>query len=131
MANFISWNCRDLKNKRDELKDLISNHRPICFALQETYLKKQDKVTLRGYSCFRKDFHHSDWETGGVALLISNDYPHTPIILNTNIQAVAVQIHIRQLITVCTIYLPPNYLLQQHNLNDLIMQLPTPFYHSW
>ena len=84
-------------------------------------------MSFRGYSCFRKDFHHTERATGGVALLISNDYPHTPIMLNTNIQAVAVQIHIHQLITVCTIYLPPNYLLQHHNLNDLIMQLPTPF----
>ena len=87
---------------------MISNHQPICFALQETYLKRQDKVSFRGYSCFRKDFHHTERATDGVALLISNDYPHTSIMLNTHIQAVAVQIHIHQLITVCTIYLPPN-----------------------
>ena len=35
--------------------------------------------------------------------------------------------HIRQLITVCTIYLPPNDTLQQQDLNNLIMQLPSPF----
>ena len=65
--------------------------------------------------------------TGGVALLVSNDFPHNHIPLNTNIQAIAVQIHIRQLTTICSIYLPPNDTLRQHDLNSLIMQLPAPF----
>ena len=71
--------------------------------VQVLHLTLQDKVTFRGYSCYRKDFHHTERATGGVALLISNDYPNAPIMLNTNIQAVAVQIHILQLITVYTI----------------------------
>ena len=127
MTNFISWNCRGIKNKRDEIRDLISDHRPICFALQETHLVKHDKITIRGYNNYRKDFHSSERASGGVALLISNDFPHNPVPLNTNIQAIAVQIHIRQVITVCSIYLPPNDTLQQRDLNSLINQLPTPF----
>ena len=97
MTNFISWNCRGFKNKRDEVKDIISDHHPICFVLQETHLKNTDKVTIRGYSTFRKDFHSSDRATDGVARLISNDFPHNPIPLNTNFQAITVQTHIRQL----------------------------------
>ena len=116
MTNFICWNCRGFKNKWDEIRDIISDHRPIFFAFQETHLTKYDKVTFCGCSRFKKDYH-----SGGVTLLISNDFPHIHIPLNTNIQTVAVQIHIRQLITVCTIYLPPNYPLQQHELNNLIM----------
>ena len=127
MTDFICWNCHGLIHKRDEIKDIIFDHRPICFALQETHLKTNDKVTVRGYSNFRKDCSSSARATGGVALLISNDFPHNPIHLNTNIQAIAVQIHIRQLITVCSIYLPPNDTLRQHDLNSLIMQLPSPF----
>ena len=127
MANFLSWNCRGFKNKRDEIRDIISDHPPICFAFQETFLWKEDKVTIRGYNSFRKDIDHTGRATGGVVLLVSNDFPHNPIPLNTNIQAVAIRIHIRQLITVCTIYLPPNDNIQQHDLNNLISQLPTPF----
>ena len=127
MTNFICWNCRGFNNKRDEIRDIISDHRSICFVFQETHLTKNDKVTFRGYTTFGKDYHSSERATGGVALLVSNDFPHNPIPLNTHIQAVAVQIHIRQLITVCTLYLPPDYSLQQHDLNSLIMQLPTPF----
>ena len=127
MTNFISWNCRGCINKWDEIPDLISDHRPICFALQETHLKETDKVKIRGYSTFRKDSHSSTRASGGVALLVSNDFPHDPILLNTNIQAIAVQIHIRQLITICTIYLPPNDALCKSELNNITMQLPTPF----
>ena len=39
MTNPLSWNCRGFMNKRDEIRDLISDHRPMCFALQETHLK--------------------------------------------------------------------------------------------
>ena len=81
MTNFIVWNCRGFKNKRDEIKNIISDHRPVCIALQETYLKQNDKIMIRGFKCFRRDFHHVPKSTGGLALLISNDFPCTPIAL--------------------------------------------------
>ena len=68
MIKFISWNCRGFKNKRDDIKDIIADHHPLCFAFQETHLKRIDKVTICGYSSFRKDYHHSERATGGVAL---------------------------------------------------------------
>ncbi|GBM35036.1 hypothetical protein AVEN_240388-1 [Araneus ventricosus] len=42
-------------------------------------------------------------------------------------QAVAVPVHVRTLVTVCCIYLPPNDTISQNDLNTLIDQLPTPF----
>ena len=84
-------------------------------------------VSICGYSTFRNYFHSSERATGGIALLISNDFPQKPIPLNTNIQAIAIQIHILQLITVCSVYLPPNVTLRQHDLNNLVNKLPTPF----
>ena len=127
MTNFISWNCRGFKNKRDEIKDIILDYKPICFAFQETYLKLTDSVTIRDYKCFRKDFHHAVKATGGVSLLISNKFPCTPVSLKTNIQAIAAQIHVHQLITTCTIYIPPNDTIHQQDLDNIISQLPTPF----
>ena len=117
MANFLSWNCYGFKNKRDEIRDIISDYQPTCFAFQETFLRNEDKVIVRDYNSFKKDFNHTGRATGGVALLVSNDFPHSPIPLNTNLQAITIRVHIHQLITVCTIYLPPNDNLQQHDLN--------------
>ena len=68
---------------------------------------------------FRNGFHSSGRGIGGVALPISNKFPQNHIPLKTNIQAIAVQIHIRQLITVCSIYLPPNDTLHQHALKSI------------
>ena len=62
-----------------------------------------------------------------IFIILNVHFSHTPVLLNANIQVLAIQIYIHQLITVCTIYLPPNYFLQQRDLNNLIMQLPTTF----
>ena len=80
MANLLSWNIRGFMNKRDEIRDLISDHRPICFALQETHLKNTDKVIIRGYSSFRRDFLFSLTEQRAVLLFL---FPMTfPLILS-------------------------------------------------
>ena len=86
MTNFICWNCRGFKDKQDDIKHMISNHRPACFALQETYLKKektrsQFMVTI----VLERIFIFLSGPLGGVALLTSNNFPHIQIPLNTNI----------------------------------------------
>ena len=123
MTNFFSWNYLGFTNKWDDIKDIIFDHHPICFAFQEAYLKCNDKVPMRGYNCFSKDVQHTVRATNGVAFLISKNFPHTPFSVNTSIQAIAIQIHIKQLITVCTVYLPPNEKLKKSDLNNLIVQL--------
>ncbi|GFT03523.1 probable RNA-directed DNA polymerase from transposon X-element [Trichonephila clavipes] len=41
--------------------------------------------------------------------------------------AVAVRIHVHSLVTVCCVYLPPNDVVPQVDLNHLVSQLPAPF----
>ncbi|GFX80396.1 putative RNA-directed DNA polymerase from transposon X-element [Trichonephila clavipes] len=47
--------------------------------------------------------------------------------LHTSLQAVAVRIQSTSLITVCCFYLPPNTVIHQHDLNNLVDHLPAPF----
>ncbi|GFT81043.1 hypothetical protein TNCV_1935791 [Trichonephila clavipes] len=54
-------------------------------------------------------------------------YPSTVVTLHTSLQAEAVWIHIPSLVTDCCIYLPPNDVIPQVNLNPLVNQLPAPF----
>ena len=68
MTGFISWNCQNMK-----LQALISDHGPICFAFQETYLETNDTVIIRGYR-FKKYFHNARRATGGIAILVSNNF---------------------------------------------------------
>ncbi|GFX00680.1 transposable element Tc3 transposase [Trichonephila clavipes] len=65
--------------------------------------------------------------SGGVCIFTSLDVPSSALPLRTSLQAVAVRIHYTSLITVCCLYLPPNSVIHQHNLNNLVGQLPAPF----
>ncbi|GBM12996.1 putative RNA-directed DNA polymerase from transposon X-element [Araneus ventricosus] len=84
-------------------------------------------LKLRGYNCVRKDADTGSHSSGGVCILTSNLYPSTPLSLHTSLQAVAVQVHTRALLTVCCIYLPPHDALNQQQLNNFVDQLPKPF----
>ncbi|XP_055944481.1 uncharacterized protein LOC129975443 [Argiope bruennichi] len=75
---------------------------------------------------FSKHYIHNR-TSGGVAILAADHVPSMPINLNTNLQAVAIQIQMHSLITVCSLYLPPNERVIQSELNNLISQLPSPF----
>ncbi|GBN36227.1 hypothetical protein AVEN_233521-1 [Araneus ventricosus] len=109
-----------------DLKDISNSHQPACVALQETHLKPENSFRLHGYTVFRKD-HPANRASGGVALLISNNIPSSLLTLNTSFQAIAAQIFTHKLITVCSLYLPPNTHIDKTNLNNLVLQLPEPF----
>lgn len=127
MAVLLSWNCRGFRSKLDNIKSLVADHHPVCFAIQETYLKTTDSAKIRRYSCLRKDNDIDGRVSGGVALFTSHDYPSTVIPLHTTLQAVAVRVHVRKLITICTLYLSPSASVNQSVLNDLVDQLPEPY----
>ncbi|GFV84997.1 putative RNA-directed DNA polymerase from transposon X-element [Trichonephila clavipes] len=99
---------------------------PICVAVQETFLKSCHKTKIRWYGCVRKDTEGSS-VSGGVCIFISLDVPSGALPLRTSLQAVAVRIHSMSQITVCNIYLPPNTVSHQHDLNNLVDQLAAPF----
>ncbi|GBM64275.1 hypothetical protein AVEN_271016-1 [Araneus ventricosus] len=126
MASLVSWNCRGLKTKISDLKDIINTYRPACIALQETHFKTTDNIRVKHYSVLNKNYDN-DRASGGVALLIAKDIPSAPLQLNTSLQAIAARIHTISLITICSLYLPPNQQINQIDLNELVYQLPDPF----
>ncbi|GFT03575.1 probable RNA-directed DNA polymerase from transposon X-element [Trichonephila clavipes] len=127
MTSFISWNCRGLRTRLADLKSIISTYQPACVALQETFLKSTMTVQVRGYNCVRRDVDGDTSPTGGVCLFTSNLFPSNVVTLHTSLQAVAVRIHVHSLVTVCCVYLPPNDVVPQVDLNHLVSQLPAPF----
>ncbi|GFX13664.1 probable RNA-directed DNA polymerase from transposon X-element [Trichonephila clavipes] len=127
VTSFISWNCRGLRTRLADLKSIISTYQPACVALQETFLKSTMTMQVRGYNCVRRDVDGDTSPTGGVCLFTSNLFPSNVVTLHTSLQAVAVRIHIHSLVTVCCVYLPPNDVVPQVDLNRLVSQLPAPF----
>ncbi|GFX55926.1 probable RNA-directed DNA polymerase from transposon X-element [Trichonephila clavipes] len=84
-------------------------------------------MQVRGYKYVRRDVDGDTSSNGGVCLFTSHLYPSTVVTLHTSLQAVAVRIHIHSLVTVCCVYLPPNDVVPQVDLNQLVSQLPAPF----
>ncbi|GFT35330.1 putative RNA-directed DNA polymerase from transposon X-element [Trichonephila clavipes] len=118
----LSW----LRSHTDDVKDNIRQYHPVCVALQETFLKSCHTTKIRRYGCVRKDTEGPS-VSGGVCIFTSLDVPSSALPLHTSLQAVAVRIHSTSLITVCCLYLPPNAVIHQQDLNNLVDQLPAPF----
>ena len=68
----------------------------------------------------------SDKQQGNM-ILVRKDIPITKYDLSTEINALAVQIKLDEIITICSIYLSPNSSINIEQLNELIKKLPQPF----
>ncbi|GFU91629.1 putative RNA-directed DNA polymerase from transposon X-element [Trichonephila clavipes] len=110
----------------DDVKEIIRQYHLVHVALQETFLKSCHTTKIRRYGCVRKDTEGPS-VSGGVCIFTSLDVPSSALPLRTSLHAVAVRIHSTSLITVCCLYLPPNTVIHQQDLNNLVDQLPAPF----
>lgn len=126
----LSWNCRGISNKKDSLTELINVNNPACICIQETKLKDNHSFNFHNYV-----FEHqpqllgeNDMAKGGVGIIIKPGINYTRININTNFQAIAVQLNLHRKITVCSIYIPPKpFKFTENDLENLIKQLPAPF----
>lgn len=125
--SLVSWNCQSYRQNIPDVKDIIDSRGPAVFCLQETFLKPTDTTRLKGYHTIRKDYLDGARSCGGVAMLISNDFPSCKLQLHTCLQAVGIRIQLNELVTICCIYLPPNHNFRDIDLQQLIDQLPPPF----
>ena len=123
----IQWNCRGLKPKFDEISLLFLQHNPSVFCLQETFLKPDDKVTLKGFNIYNHIHSECQRPSGGSSVFVKSSCPHRYIELNTELQATAVSVSLNKEITICSVYIPPSFSLKYEHLIALIQQLPAPY----
>ena len=123
----IQWNCRGLKPKFDEISIILEQHKPSIFCLQETFLKSNDNVTLKGFNIY--NYIHSDCQrpSGGSSIFVKSSCPQRNIVLTTELQATAVSVTLDKEITICSIYIPPSFTLRTEHLDSLLKQLPSPY----
>lgn len=127
---FISWNSRGLKNKKDDLEILTNELNPFCICIQETKMKSDQPFTFKNYIFKHKPLILMEDEIahGGVGMLIKNDTPFIELNLNTNFQAIAFQFFLPTKISICSIYIHEKDVISIKNLENLIEQLPKPFF---
>ena len=123
----IQWNCRGLKANFNEILLLLTAFNPSIFCLQETFLKENDHTTFKDYTLYNHICKTGERASGGSTIMVDSRLPHSQIPLNTNMQAVAVRVTLHRVITVCSVYIPPNSKIDKKQLEDLTSQLPTPF----
>ena len=81
----------------------------------------------REYTSYRTQYNLNVGSHGGCLIYVRRDIPHYKITLNTPLQAVAVEVHLKRKYTLCSLYLPPNSPVTQTEILDLLRQLPRPF----
>jgi ribonuclease HI len=122
--SFLQWNCRGLRANFDELQILLQKYCPAVICLQETFLN-DTSLSLKCYSMFH--ILNPEGNGGGVSIAVDNTVPHSQVQLDTQLQAVAVQLSIPHSITICSLYLPPHLKWTEDEITTLIHQLPEPY----
>lgn len=129
----IQWNIRSYYNNLPELQLLIQQTSPSIICLQESHLLPKHKPTLKNFTIYRHDHTGGQIASGGIATFIRNDTYVSQQRLNTvsNIQHVTVQVHHPRFytspVTVCNIYIPPNYEPNLEEILELKHQLQHPY----
>ena len=123
----IQWNCRGLKPNYNEVSLLISEYNPSVFCFQETFLKPDDNISLRGFIVY--NYVHTDClrPSGGASIFVKSSFPQRKIDLQTELQATAVSVTLDREITICSVYIPPSFSLNSQHLDNLLQQLPSPY----
>ena len=125
--SILQWNCRGLKANYNEILILTTLLAPSVICLQETFLKQTDMISFKNYTIYNYITDANQKASGGTSILIKSDTPHRNIDINSNLQAIAVNVTLSKPITICSIYLPPHDIFSKHDLGNLINQLPQPF----
>ena len=123
----IQWNCQGLKPNYNEVSLLISEYNPSVFCFQETFLKPDDNISLRGFNIY--NYVHTDClrPSGGASIFVKSSYPQRKIDLQTELQATAVSVTLDREITICSVYISPSFSLNSQHLDNLLQQLPSPY----
>ena len=104
----------------------MNEYDPGIICLQETKLGIEQYNPGLNYNIHTSPPPIGDVAHGGPAIIINKSLQHFPIVLNTNLQAVAVKVILEKSITVCSLYLPPRCRFTKSQLVNLIRQLPSP-----
>ena len=124
----VSWNINGYRTHHPELRILIRKFSPlIIICVQETKLRPIHSLILKDYTVHRKDVEDGIHAHGGVAILIHKTIFSKAISLNTELQAICVQITLADYtFCICNIYFPPAERITTVDLNNLFQQVPSP-----
>ena len=97
---------------------MVSEYNPSVFCFQETFLKPDDNISLKGFNVY--NYVHTDClrPSGGASILVKSSFPQRKIDLQTDLQATAISVTLDREITICSVYIPPFFSLNSQNLDN-------------
>jgi len=123
----MHWNINSLYQNKDELEVLIREHNPFIISLNETRHSNEYDLKIPGYKSYGiARVSANNTPTNGVAVCIKENFVHKQITINTELQAVAVEVMFPFKCSVLSLYLPPSLIVSENELDNLIAQLPAP-----
>ena len=118
-GSILQWNIHDIREKEDEISELISRYRANVVAIQEIKLWSNTRFRLPGFTEIRKDGQYNRGAHGGVAMCIHNSIPFNNIDLNTPLQAVADNVQLQRRMCICNIYVARSQELREQDLANI------------
>ena len=99
----------------------------MCVVIQETMMGFTNPLAPNGYTMKCYSSVAQPRPGSGLAILAHRSAAFTSTALNITLQAMACRVGLEELITVCNMYINPQNIITQHDLELLIDQLPPPF----
>jgi len=122
----IQWNINGFNNNLAELQLLLGMEHPDVICLQETHIKNNNVPNLKKMKWITKNSTISHKARGGVAIGFAEHISYKPLVLVTDLEAVAARITGKIIFTICSLYLPPNAAVMGYDLDMIFAQLPPP-----
>ena len=123
----LQWNAGGLRPSIAELQLLQTTLCPRVVCIQETKFAPASTIDLTGFIAHHRIHPDNQIASGGTSIYIHKHTLHRKIDIRTPLQAVAVRVTLHRPITICSVYIPPEYPLKISHLTNLTKQLPKPF----
>ena len=85
LVNILHWNAEGIQNKKAALSERLRQLDIDIACIQETHLKENIRLNIRGYQVIRQD--RTDRIKGGIMILIKNSIPFQDLSVETDNQA--------------------------------------------
>lgn len=123
-----AWNADNIKLKKHELQQFLSENKIDIMLISETWLRAGDKLNYANYTTYRED--RKDGPGGGVAILIKRTLTHDLITANNleTLEAIGIQIKIdtKTQLRIFSAYHPPAKQFHHTDYRKLLVQnIPT------
>ena len=100
--NILHWNAEGIQNKKAALSERLRQQDIDIACIQETHLKENIRLNIRGYQVVRQD--RTDRIKGGIMMLIKNSIPFQDFSVETDHQAEIQKIKVTLGNDILTIY---------------------------